>query len=164
MSNREKRMGTAFLTRAALIAAAYATVAYLSAPLQFLFFQFRLSEAFCVLAIFMPEAVPGIFIGCLIANYLSGCVVWDIVFGSVASLLGALGARMLRKLPDKLIWLTTLPTVLANAFIIPFVIIYAYGGEDSYTFLFFTVALGEIVTASILGTLLYHQLKKRLVK
>lgn len=157
----KKGFSTKALVRGALIAAAYATLSYLSAPLTFMFFQFRLSEALCVLPIFFPEAIPGLFIGCLIANYLSGCVIWDIIFGSLATLIGAVFARVLAKLPRKLMFLSTLPTVLANAFIVPFVIIYAYGSPESYLFLFFTVLVGELVTATGVGTILYYQLEKR---
>ncbi|MBE6635472.1 MAG: QueT transporter family protein [Ruminococcaceae bacterium] len=148
-----------YITRSAAIAVIYASLAYVSAPLQLFFFQFRLSEAMCILPIFMPEAIPGLFIGCIIANYLSGAVVFDIIFGSIATLIGALGAYALRRLPDKLMWMTTLPTVLANAFIVPFVIMYAYGSPESYLFLAVTVAVGEIVTASLLGSLFYYRFK-----
>lgn len=158
MNKSQKKRSALYVTRGALIAAIYATVAYFSAPLQFSFFQFRISEALCILPIFMPEAIPALFIGCLLANYLSGCVIWDIIFGSLATLIGAVGARLLSKLPKKLMFLSTLPTILANTFIVPFVIIYAYGGEESYLFFAFTVLVGEIVTAGILGTLLYYQL------
>ena len=148
-----------YITRSAAIAVIYASLAYVSAPLQLFFFQFRLSEAMCILPIFMPEAIPGLFIGCILANYLSGAVVFDIIFGSIATLIGALGAYALRRLPDKLMWMTTLPTVLANAFIVPFVIMYAYGSPESYLFLAVTVAVGEIVTASLLGSLFYYRFK-----
>ena len=157
----KKGFSTKSLVRGALIAAAYATLSYLSAPLTFMFFQFRLSEALCVLPIFFPEAIPGLFIGCLIANYLSGCVIWDIIFGSIATLIGAILARALAKLPRKLMFLSTVPTVIANAIIVPFVIIYAYGSPESYLFLFFTVLVGELVTATGVGTILYYQLEKR---
>ncbi|MBQ3015222.1 MAG: QueT transporter family protein [Clostridia bacterium] len=157
----KKGFSTKSLVRGALIAAAYATLSYLSAPLTFMFFQFRLSEALCVLPIFLPEAIPGLFIGCLIANYLSGCVIWDIIFGSIATLIGAILARALAKLPRKLMFLSTVPTVIANAIIVPFVIIYAYGSPESYLFLFFTVLVGELVTATGVGTILYYQLEKR---
>lgn len=157
----KKGFSTKSVVRGALIAAAYATLSYMSAPLTIMFFQFRLSEALCVLPIFFPEAIPGLFIGCIIANYLSGCVLWDIVFGSFATLIGAVLARALSKLPKKLMFISTLPTVFANAFIVPFVIIYAYGSPESYFFLFVTVMVGELVTATGVGTLLYYQLEKR---
>ena len=159
-----KKSSTRYIVRGALIAAAYAVTSYVSAPLQILFFQFRISEALCILPIFMPEAIVGLFLGCLCANYLSGCLVWDVIFGSLATLIGALGARMLGKLPKKLMFLSTLPTVLANAFIVPFVIMYAYGSAESYLFLFATVFVGEFVTATLLGTALYHYIDKRNLK
>ena len=148
------------LVRGALIAAAYAALSYISSPLQVMFFQFRLSEALCILPIFLPEATVGLFLGCIVANYISGCVIWDVVFGSIATLIGAILARVLRRIPEKLKLIATLPTVLANAFIVPFVIINAYGSTDSYWFLFVTVALGELVTATGVGTLLYYNLKR----
>ena len=151
---------TLYITRGALIAAAYTCLAYVSSPLQFSFFQFRISEALCILPIFFPEAVPALFIGCILSNYISGCVIFDIIFGSLATLIGAIGARLLSKLPKKLMWLSTLPTVLANTFIVPFVIIYAYGGTESYLFFALTVLVGEVVTAGVLGSLLYYQLSR----
>ena len=59
--------------------------------------QVRFSEALCILPIFTPAAVPGLFIGCVLSNILSGGIIWDVVFGSLATLLGALGTRLLRK-------------------------------------------------------------------
>ena len=159
----KKNNATVRLVRGSLVAAIYAALSYLSIPLTFMFFQFRLSEALCILPIFLPEAAIGIFVGCIIANYLSGCVIWDIAFGSIATLIGALLARAMRRLPDKLIFLATLPTVLANAVIVPFVIMYAYGSPESYWFLFATVAIGELVTATIGGTALYFGLKRNRV-
>lgn len=151
---------TIMLTRGALVAALYVVVAYVSAPLQFAGFQFRLSEAFCILPIFMPEAVGGLFVGCLIANHITGCVIWDTLFGGVATLLGALGALLLGKiLPERLMWLSTLPTVFANGVIVPLVIIYAYGAYESFIILALTVMGGELVTAGICGSLLYYRLR-----
>ena len=151
---------TLYITRGALIAAAYTCIAYISSPLTFSFFQFRLSEALCILPIFFPEAIPALFIGCILSNYISGCVIFDIIFGSVATLIGAIGAKLLSRLPRKLMWLSTVPTILANTFIVPFVIIYAYGGTESYIFFALTVFVGELVTAGVLGSLLYYQLSK----
>ena len=148
------------LTRGAVIAALYAVLSYATQSFQFLFFQFRLSEALCILPVFFPEAIPGLYIGCLVSNIISGCNPWDTVFGSLATLIGAVGAYLLRRVGHKMAFLTTLPTVLANAFISPFVIIYAYGASDGYWFLFMTVAVGEIVTATLLGTLFYYAVRK----
>ena len=122
--------------------------------------QFRISEALCILPIFLPEAVPGLFIGCLISNLITAGNPFDIVFGALATLIGAYGAWLLRKLPHKLLWLATIPTVLANMLIVPPVLIFAYGVEDAYLWLVLTVGIGEVVCAAIGGTILGYALKK----
>ncbi len=157
-----KRNSTLYLTRGAMIAALYVALTYLAS----LFgidkgaIQFRISEMLCILPAFFPEAVLGLTIGCILANLLTGCLALDIVFGSLATLIGALGARLLKKLPLKLAWLIPLPTILANAIIVPFVIKYVYMTEGLYWFFFSTVALGELVCAGILGSVLYYSFKK----
>ena len=158
----KKRNTTLYLTRGALIAAIYIALTTLSAivGLSSGVIQFRISEALCILPIFLPEAIPGLFIGCLLSNRLFGGVIWDILFGAIATLIGAVGARLLRKLPEKLKFIATLPTVIANAVIVPFVLIYAYGAPDSYAFIMLTVAIGEIVCASVGGTALYYLIKR----
>jgi len=151
------------ITRGALVAALYTALTYLSAILGLSggVIQFRISEMLCILPIFMPEAIWGLFLGCIISNLVTGCVFWDIFFGSLATLIGAIGAYLLRGLPKKLAWLTTLPTTLANATIVPFVLTYAYGIKEAYYFLFGTVFLGEFVCATVAGSLLLYYLKKR---
>ena len=153
---------TLYLTRGALIGAIYFALTYLAFAfgLSSGAIQFRISEALCVLPIFMPEAIPGLFIGCFIANLATGCAIWDVIFGSIATLIGAIGARLLRFLPRKLKWLAPLPTILANAIIVPFVLMYAYGVEDGYFFLALTVAIGEIVCAGAGGSFLYYSMEK----
>ena len=157
-----KRTSTLYLTRGALIAALYVALTYVAAlfGLSSGAIQFRISEALTILPIFLPEAIPGLAIGCLIANLISGSVFWDVVFGTLATLLGALGARLISRMTKKHIWLATLPTVLANALIVPPVLIFAYGVPDAYFYLVLTVGIGEIVCAGILGTALGYSLKK----
>ena len=152
-----------YLTRGAIIAAIYVALTFLVSlvGLDKGAIQFRLSEALCVLPAFMPEAVPGLFIGCILANTLTGCAPWDVVFGSLATLIGAIGARALRRTPRCLKWLIPLPTVLANAIIVPFVIMYTYGAEGAYIYFFATVGLGEVVCAWGLGLALYYYIEKR---
>ena len=118
--------------------------------------QFRVSEALCVLPFFTPAAIPGLTIGCLISNLFTGCLWQDILFGTVATLIGALGARMLRKV----FWLVPLPTVVANTVIVPFVLAYAYHMEGGLPFLMLTVGAGEILSAYVLGIVLLLALKK----
>ena len=151
-----------YLTRGAAVAALYVLLTYLSSLLALDkgVIQFRLSEALCILPVFMPEAIPGLFIGCFVANFLTGSLFLDVVFGSIATLIGAIGARLLRKISPKHIWIATLPTVFANALIIPFVLKYVYLVPDLIPFMMLTVGAGEVVCASVLGTALYFSLKK----
>ncbi len=152
-----------FLTRAGMIAATYVILTLLSAfmGLSSGAIQLRLSEAMCLLPLIFPEAVVGLTLGCALANLVTGCVFWDIVFGSVATLIGAVGAYLLRnKLPENLSFIATIPTILANAIIVPFVLMWAYGIEDGYFFLMLTVGIGEILSAGVIGTVLYKQIKK----
>ena len=159
-SSRSRAL-TLRLTRGAAVAALYTVLTLLSAMLGLSsgVIQFRLSELLCVLPLFIPEAIGGLFIGCAVSNLITGCAVWDIIFGSIATLLGALGAYALRRIPEGFKWTATLPTVLSNAVIVPFVLMYAYGVEDAYAFLFLTVGVGEIVCAGVGGYLFYRMLK-----
>lgn len=157
MNNRKSK--TRFLTTSAMIAALYVVLTELSAAFGISsgVIQFRLSEMFAVLPIFTPAAIPGVFIGCLISNIMTGGVIWDVVFGSLASLIGALGAWFLRK---KSVYLAPVPTVAANMLIIPFVLRYAYGMDGTIPFFMLTVGIGEFVCAGILGVFLAKTLKK----
>ena len=149
------------LTRGALIAAIYVVLCYISTifGLSSGVIQFRIAEALCILPIFMPEAIVGLFIGCILSNIIAGCVLWDIIFGSIATLIGAIGAYMLRNMPEKFKWVATLPTLLSNMIIVPFVLMYAYGAAEGYFFLAMTVGLGELVCGVIGGTALYYSIR-----
>ena len=151
-----------YLTRGALVAALYVALTLASSifGLSNGAIQFRISEMLCFLPVFMPEAIIGLTLGCLLANLITGALIWDIIFGTAATLLGAIGAWLLRRLPTKLMWLSTIPTVISNSLIIPFVLIYAYGVPDAFFFLVLTVGLGEFVCASIMVSLLYYSLLK----
>ena len=148
-----------FLCRGALVAALYVVLTWLCAlvGLDKGVIQMRLSEALCVLPAFTGAAVPGLFVGCLLANLLTGSALPDVVFGSLATLIGALGAYFLRRRK----WLVPLPTVLANMLIIPFVLRFAYGAEGSIPYFMLTVGAGEVISAYICGMLLYAALERR---
>lgn len=154
-----------FVTHGAIIAALYVGLTYLSYALGLDkgAIQLRLSEALCVLGAFTPAAVPGVSVGCFLANLLTGCHPLDIVFGTVATVLGALGGYLLRFLLRKAggVFLVPLPNIIANTLIIPFVLQYAYGVTDGYFFLVLTVGAGEILSSGALGGLLALSLKKR---
>lgn len=163
MKRNVRRVGTStrYLTRGALIAALYVGLTYVSTVfgLSSGAIQFRISEALCILPIFMPEAIPGLFIGCIVSNIVSGCAIWDIIFGSIATLIGAVGAYLLRGLPMKLKWVATLPNLVSNMLIVPFVLIYAYGVEGGFLLLSLSVGIGEAVCGVIGGSVLYYSVK-----
>ena len=148
-----------YLTTAAIIAALYVVFTGISAAFGLAsgVVQIRLSEALTVLPFFTNAAVPGVTIGCLLANLLTGAPLPDIIFGTLASFLGVLGASVLRKKK----YLVALPTIISNAIIIPLVLQYAYSVPDAFWYLFLTVGAGEVISAGILGTLLLQVLQKR---
>jgi len=144
------------LAYAAVLAAVYAVITYMTAPISFGPIQFRISEALCILPVFMPAAVPGLFVGCFLANFLSGAAIMDVVFGSIATLIGAIGTRALR---NKGV-LAAVPPIVSNALIIPFVLRYAYGVEDLIPFMMLTVGIGEVISVGILGNALRTVLER----
>ncbi len=154
------------LTRGALTAALYVLFTYLSSlfGLSSGVIQLRLSEMLCILPVFFPEAIPGLFIGCFISNVIAGGVIWDVIFGSVATLIGAFGAYLMRKLPSKLMWLANVPNIISNSVIVPFVLIYAYGAEGGYFPIMLSVAIGEILSSGVLGTVFYYSVRKPIEK
>ena len=150
------------ISYAALIAALYVILTFLSslAGLASGPVQIRFSEALCILPCFTPAAVPGLFIGCILSNLLTGGVIVDVLFGSLATLLAALGTRALRKRR----FLASLSPVVLNTLVIPPVLIYAYGIPSGYWIVAAGVAAGEFVSAGLLGQLLYELLQKRIIK
>ena len=147
-----KKISILRISQGAMIAALYVVLTYVANALGLAngAVQVRFSEALCVLPVFTPAAIPGLFVGCLLANILNGCVIWDIIFGSIATLIGAIGTYLLRR--TKFVF--TLPPVVANAVIVPFVLRYAYGVGDAHWFLVVTVAAGELISVCILGMIL----------
>ncbi len=147
-----------FLTQAAMIAALYVVLTFLANTFGLAsgVIQVRLSEMLAILPYFTPAAIPGVYLGCVLANILTGGCLLDILLGSLASLIGALGAYLLRKN----MWLVPLPTILANAIIVPIVLIFGYGVPDVWWYLVLTVGAGEVISCGILGMVLLFALKK----
>ena len=147
-----------FITQAAVIAALYVVLTYLAALLGLSSgaIQVRFSEALTILPYFISSAIPGAAVGCLLANLLTGCAVLDIVFGTLATLIGAVGSYLLRK--NK--WLVPLPPIIANTLIVPWVLQTAYGVEDAYWYLMLTVGAGEVISCYIFGMILLFALDK----
>ena len=151
------------ITRAALIAALYVALTHLSNLLGLAngAVQIRFSEALCVLPFFLPSAIPGLFIGCIIANLTTGAVVWDVIFGSLATLIGAYFAS---KLKNK--YLVPIPTVIANTVIVPVVILFCYTARDAWTVQNYLIGVvgvfaGEVISAYVFGIALLTSLHKR---
>ena len=145
-----------FICQAAVIAALYVVLTYVFSAFASGVIQVRVSEALTILPAFTPAAIPGLVIGCLLSNTLTGCVLLDIIFGSVATLIGALGSYALRRHT----WLVPIPPIVSNMIIVPFVLRYAYGAADAFPFMIATVGAGEIISCYLLGMILYGALKK----
>ena len=154
-----KNKSIRYLATAAMIAAIYAVLCIILAPISYSAIQVRVAEALTILPAFTPAAIPGLTIGCLLANILGGCVLLDNIFGTLATLIGAVGTYLLRS-HKKLIWM---PPVVSNTIIVSIFSIYIpYLGEsdDSLWFIMLTVCAGELLSVCVLGYLLYFALRK----
>ena len=140
-----------WLANGGIIAALYVALTFVSQAFGMAsgVIQVRLSEALTILPCFTAAAVPGLSIGCVLANLLTGCAPWDVVFGSVATLIGAMGTRVMK---NHVGW-AWIPPVLSNAIIIPFVLQRVYGVPDAWWFLALTVGAGELISCGLLGIL-----------
>ena len=154
MSQNGKRVRQ--ITQGAAIAAIYVVLTLVFAPISFGSMQVRIAEALTILPLFTAAAVPGLFVGCLLANILGGAIVWDVVFGSLATLIGAALSYALRKHR----WLVPVPAVLSNTVIVPLVLRYGYGMEIPLILLMLYVFVGEVIGCYILGELLASLLLK----
>ena len=147
------KRGTLYLAKAALIAAVYAAITITAAPISFghAIFQFRISEALTILPAFTPAAIPGLFVGCIISNYIGGFGIYDIIFGSLATLIAAYCSFLLRG--KKL--LVPLPPVLFNASIVGSYLYFLYFKTEfpnvSVWVSIFYVGLGELLACYLLG-------------
>lgn len=158
-----------YLVHAAIIAALYVVLTLIANSLGLANFaiQVRISEALTILPYFTPAAIPGLFVGCLLSNILTGCMPLDVLFGSLATLLGSLGtyyisgcAKPSAQASPVRTWLAPLPPILSNTLIVPFVLAYVYRFEGSIPYFMVTVGLGEVISCGILGILLLKSLQK----
>ena len=145
----KKRNPSLQIAQGAVIAALYVALTMIFAPISFGAVQVRVAEIMTIMPLFTPVAIPGLFIGCLLANLLGGAIVWDVLFGSLATLIGAALGYLLRKNR----WLVPLPTVIANTVIVPLVLRYGYGVEMPLYLLAIYIAAGEILGCYVLGEL-----------
>ena len=149
----KKLLTTRSLCVSAVIAALYAALTLLLAPISYGNLQCRVSEAMTLLPMLMPSAIPGLFVGCLLANILGGASILDVVFGSLATLLAAIGTYALRKKP----LLAALCPIVANGVIVGAVLSYVWALPLLLTMA--EVAIGE-VGAVIIGFVMLAALKK----
>lgn len=155
----DTRQKTRQLADGGIIAALYVVLTLVSASLGLASgdIQVRISEALCILPVFTPAAIPGLTIGCFLANLMTGCLPWDIVLGSLATLLGALGTYAMRKKYPAFAWI---PPVVSNMLIVPFVLAKVYGVDQAIPLMMLTVGAGEVISCGILGTLLRKGVEK----
>ncbi len=147
---------TRYIVRAAVIAAIYAALTLALQPISYGAVQLRFSEALTLLPILLAEAVPGVTVGCLLANILGGSMLPDVIFGTLATLLAALATRRLRKR----FWLAAAMPVLFNGLIVGAVVHYCYAPEMALPLCMLSVAAGEAVACFVVGPLLIGVLKK----
>lgn len=167
------------LVQAAMIAAIYVVLTLLANAFGLANYaiQVRFSEALTILPFFTPAAIPGLFVGCILSNILTGCLPLDVVFGSLATLIGALGTyaigRMSRRvgsaaggIPEtqrkfsihKI--LSPLPPILSNTLIVPYILSYVYQFEGSIPYFMLTVGAGEVISCGVLGLALLFSLDR----
>jgi len=152
-----KNKSTLYLTQGAMIAAVYVVLTMIFAPISFGDVQIRFAEALTIMPFFTPAAVPGLFVGCLLGNIAVGGIPADVAYGSMATLLGAIGTYAIRKQNR---FLAPLPPIIANTLIVPFVLRYGYGINLPIPLMMLTVAMGEVVSAGVFGIILQTILMK----
>lgn len=153
-----KNKKVVIICQAAMIAALYVVLTFIANALGLAnnAIQVRFSEALTILPYFTPAAIPGLTIGCLLSNWLTGCTILDIIFGTLATLIGALLTYALRRFK----WLAPVPPILANTIIVPWVLRISYNLTDAIPYLMITVGVGEIISCGLLGMILLFALTK----
>lgn len=161
-----KKRGTLYLTQGALIAALYVVLCQIFAPISFSDIQVRIAEGLTILPFFTPAAIPGLFVGCIIGNMLGGAIPLDVVFGSLATLIGALGTwaigNRIRKTRAKsgFRFLLPLPPIAANMVIVPLILYYGYGIPVPIWIQMLTVGAGEVISCGVFGMVILFALEK----
>ena len=153
---KKHSLKTEYVVFAAMIAAIYVVLCYLFQPISFSYIQVRIAEALTVLPYFTPAAIPGVTIGCFLSNLLTGCDVLDIVFGTLATFIGAVVSYKLRKHK----FLVPIPPIVANTIIVPWVLRFAYGEALPIPFMMLTVGIGEVISVGVIGMVLLFALNK----
>lgn len=147
---------TLYIVQAAIIAALYAALALLFAPISYGLMQVRISEALTILPLFTPAAVPGLFVGCLLANVVGGFGFYDILFGSLATLLAAYLSYKLRRHR----FLVPLPPVIVNALVVGYMLTYVFKVGAPLWMSIAYVGVGQFLACYVLGIPLSFALSK----
>ncbi|MDR1029152.1 MAG: QueT transporter family protein [Clostridiales Family XIII bacterium] len=156
MNREKKKLSLRFWVQAAVIGGVYAALTMALAPISYGPIQVRVSEALTILPYFTPAAIPGLFVGCFVANTISFYGVPDMVFGSLATLAGAFLSYRLRARP----WLVPLPPIVVNGAVIGAMLYFVYGVPPSLPIDMAWVALGECLSCCALGYPLLKYLKR----
>lgn len=154
----KKNSKALFIAHAAIIAALYVVLTLIANAMGLANYaiQVRFSEALTILPYFTPAAIPGLFVGCILSNIITGCVPLDVLFGSLATLFGAIFTYKLRKWK----YLTPLPPIIFNMLFVPPVLAFIYQFEGTLLYFAITVGIGEIISCGILGIGLLLVLEK----
>ena len=165
-----KNISTRRLCRAGIISALYVALTYAFAPFAFGPFQIRPAEALCILPLFYVEAVPALWIGCMLSNLGSPYLFYDVVIGSLATLLAAFSSYMVGVFIKKdgvRFSIGGVFPVLFNALLIPLIIVFLCDGGAGYSSLaaaYFafagSIALTECIWVYALGAPLYSIVKR----
>lgn len=148
------------MARAGIIAALYFALSVALSAVAFGPIQFRISEILVLLPLIFPEAIPGLAIGCFFTNFFfSPFGVFDMVIGTLATLLGAIGTYLLRKSPV----LATLPPIIANTLLVPLIFVLNDATAVFYVSMFEILA-SQIITCLVLGLPFTFALKKAMIK
>ena len=155
---RKTKNSSLYLTQGAMIAALYVVLTLIANAfgLASMAIQVRFSEALTILPVFTPAAIPGLFTGCLLSNLITGAMPLDVIFGSLATLAGALGTYALRRYK----WLAPLPPIVANVIVVPPLLAYVYQLPGSIGYFALTVGIGEIISCGLLGMILFFALNR----
>ena len=155
-----------FLTQGAVIAAIYVVLCQLFAPISFRDVQVRIAEGLTILPYFTPTAIPGLFVGCILGNTLGGGIPLDIIFGSIATLIGAVGTwaigNWIRKsnAGNRAKYLLPVPPIVSNTIIVPLILFYGYGINIPIPIQMATVGLGEIISCGVIGMIILFAFEK----
>ena len=160
-----QKINTKKIVEGAVIGALYVVFTLVLAPFSFGPVQLRVSEALCILPVFSKTAVPGLFVGCIISNFIGASMglnlFLDIFFGSAATLLAAILTQLLGKIKIKSFPVFSfLPPIICNALIIGAELSMFLDTTLAFSYAALTVGMGELLSVCGLGIPLYFVVKK----